>query len=78
MNIDNSVLTKVFTSMRFNRKYSPSFIAKRQGLTIGSVRHALSRLVRGGGSRSNDILSRQKTTLIHIKTTNFRALVSFI
>jgi len=42
------VVERVFLSMRHNRRYSPGFIANRQGIPLPSVRAALAALVRGG------------------------------
>ncbi len=48
MKSQQNIIEQVFVSMRFGRKYSPGFIASRQGLNVSTVRACLARLVGGG------------------------------
>jgi len=44
----DNIISQVFVSMRFNRRYSAGFIARRQGLSVSAVRSSLAVLVQGG------------------------------
>ena len=68
MKSQQNIIEQVFVSMRFGRKYSPGFIASRQGLNVSTVRACLARLVGGGRSHCSAITVRQTAQALHIQT----------